>query len=392
METFSETSLDQLSAKSTQHIRVAHLIHTMAYGGIETALLNWLKTMDRDRFTVSLFCFANPGQTERPFVEAAAALGISVRTIPWSRRKPVIKAARLLRRYLQEEKIEILHCHNTYADVVGLLAARLAGVKTVNTLYVWGKFGFVRDMLQRIDRFLLPHFDQVTAHCEETMQGTIDRGYPPERLKLLPCGFESTRVELTKEERCRRREELGADSSNFVLIHIARFWPEKAHEVLLESFAMVVDERPEARLWLLGVGPRLQEMQHLASQMGLDQRVQFLGFRTDLSELIALADMQVHPSDSEGVPLAICEGMAAGLPIVATRVGGLAEVIQDGVSGVLIEKRAPRQCADAILGLIDDPLRRTTLGREAARFIEDQYSLKSATLRVEKVYEELAMA
>jgi glycosyltransferase involved in cell wall biosynthesis len=370
-------------------IQVAHLIHTMAYGGVETALLNWIKSMDASRFQVSVICFANPGNTELPFVEAAAAMGIEVETIPWNRKKPVIRSVRKLSALLKARKVSLLHCHNTYADIVGLLAGKLTGVKTLTTLYVWGKFGFVRNTLQGIDRQLLRFFDKVTVHCEETLRGTVERGYPERKLTLLPCGYEGEAVNMTSQERRDRRLELGATEDNFVLIHVARFWPEKAHDVLLEGFKRIVEVRPEARLWLLGVGPIMDQVRILARDLKLENSVTFLGFRTDLAETLALADLQVHPSDLEGVPLAICAGMTAGLPIVATRIGGLAEVIRDGSTGILIEKRQPKQLADAVVSLMNDPGKRKALGQAAAHFINQEYSLEAATRRVERVYEEL---
>jgi len=388
-ETIPENCLTTPDKEGKARVHVAHLIHTMAYGGIETALLNWLKTMDKNRFAISLLCFQNPGGTEEPFADAAAAAGFTVTKLPWSRRKPILRSARLLANHLRSENVAILHCHNTYADIVGLLGARIAGVKTVNTLYVWGHFGFVRNALQWIDRRLLPYFDQVTAHCEKTLAGTVERGYPADRLRLLTCGFDARPVTLSRQERSARRSELGANDDHFVLIHIARFWPEKAHDFLLEAFAEVILFRPNTRLWMLGVGPLLDQMQEHAANLGLSDVVQFLGFRSDLEDIIALSDLQIHPSDDEGVPLAICAGMAAGMPIVATRVGGLNEVIRNDVSGVLVEKRDKEELVRAVISLMDQPDCRARLGRQAARFIEEEYSLRSATARVEGVYEEL---
>jgi glycosyltransferase involved in cell wall biosynthesis len=356
---------------------------------VETALLNWIQTMDPFHFETHLFCFANPGHTEEPFMEAASARGIQVRTIPWSRRKPVWRAARLLAASLEASGVQVLHCHNTYADVVGVLTSKVFPVKTVTTLYVWGKFGFVRGALQLIDRLLLPCFDQVTAHCQETLQGTINRRYPAERLRLLQCGFQSEPVHLSEADRSAGRQALGAADEDFVLINVARFYPEKAHDVLLQGFQIVLKQRPRARLWLLGVGPTMEKTRRLSERLELGESVTFLGFRADLAKTLVLADMQVHASDVEGVPLAICAGMAAGLPIVATRVGGLGEVLRDAVSGSLVEKQNPGQFAQAVLDLMANPEKRASLGSAAKRFIEEEYSLKAATRRVEKVYEEL---
>jgi glycosyltransferase involved in cell wall biosynthesis len=121
----------------------------------------------------------------------------------------------------------------------------------------------------------------------------------------------------------------------------------------------------------------------------LNGAVQFLGFRADLAELLALADMQVHPSDMEGVPLAVCSGMAAGLPIVATRVGGLPDILAHERSAILVEPRNAEAAAEAILRLMDDHTKRRALGLEARRFIEDEYSLAAATAKVEAVYRDM---
>ena len=151
------------------------------------------------------------------------------------------------------------------------------------------------------------------------------------------------------------------------MANIARFWPEKAQDVLLAAMARVVKTRPEARLWLVGIGPEQERMQELSRQLGLESCVSFLGFRKDLPELLALVDLQVHPSDMEGVPLAICSGMAAGLPIIATSVGGLVEVLEDGQSAVLVPPRQPERLAQAIVSLMSSPETRSRLAQKCCQ-------------------------
>jgi len=137
------------------------------------------------------------------------------------------------------------------------------------------------------------------------------------------------------------------------------------------------------------VGPEESNVRALATRLGLDDHVSFLGFRTDLPELLAAADIQVHSSDEEGVPLAILAGMAAGLPIVSTDVGGIAEVLRHERSGVLVPRRDPRRLAAALDDLVGDHLRRRVLGANAQRFLRDEYSLEASTARVEALYREV---
>jgi L-malate glycosyltransferase len=370
-------------------MRVAHLIHTMAHGGVETALINWIRTFDRAQVDAHLLVFANPGASERPFVEATARAGLPVHYVPWGRLKPVWRAARVVADFLRAHDIDLLHCHNAYADAVGLLAGRLAGVKTVTTVYVWSKVGFKRRVLQRLDQLLIRRFDQITAHCEAALSDTVARGVPAARIRLLTCGFAERVAQLDARERHDARAALGVKPDDTVLIKVARFWPEKRHDVLLRAFQLLLHRRPSVRLWIPGVGPEETRVRALATTLGLDAHVDFLGFRPDLPELLAMADIQVHTSDEEGVPLAILAGMAAGRPIVSTNVGGIAEVLRHERSGILVPRRDPQQLASALDDLIGDPLRRRVLGMSAQAFVRDQYSLEAAARRVEALYREV---
>jgi glycosyltransferase involved in cell wall biosynthesis len=334
-------------------------------------------------------CFANPGATEQPFVDAAAAAGFTVAKIYWSRAKPIFKAARAVAAYLRRGNCNIIHCHNTYANMVGLLASRMYRVKTITTLYVWGKFGFKREVLQWIDAVLMKGFDRVSAHCESCFWETVARGMPATELELLVCGYPSHPARMTTAERDAHRKEMGVQDGESVLIFMARFWPEKAHDNLLAGFRLLLERHPRTRLWLPGIGPELDRIRGLCTEIGLKDVVDFLGFRGDADNLLALADIQVHPSDNEGVPLAICAGMSAALPIVASRVGGLPEVLKDGENSVLIPPRNPAAFADAVSRLLNNPDEARQLGDAARRFIEQKYSLEAAAAKVQSVYSAL---
>ena len=378
-----------IAAAPPRPIRVAHLIHTMAHGGVETALINWFKTFSPAHVEAHLLCFANPGGSERPFVDAARRAGLTVHTVPWGRRKPVWRAAKATAAFLNEHGIDLLHCHNTYANLVGLCASRLATVKTLTTIYVWSGYGVKRRMLQWLDQHLLAGFDQVTAHCEAALKATVDRGVPAAEIKLLTCGFADRVASLSHSERAAGRAAMGVSDGDTVLIKVARFWPEKRHDVLLHAFQHLLAKTSRVQLWIPGVGPEEARVRELADSLGIASQCRFLGFRADLPELLAMADIQVHTSDEEGVPLAILSGMAAGRPIVSTRVGGIAEVIRSGESGVLLERRQPERFAEAVFDLMRDPLRQQRLGSAARDFINTEYSLTAATQRVERLYAEM---
>lgn len=369
-------------------IKVMHLLHTMAYGGVESVVLNWLGEIDRARFDVRLVCFANPGETERAFVREAARRGFKVEKIPWSRRKPLLRSARALTRLMDQHQTQVLHTHNEYADFVGALAARLRPVKTISTVYVRGNFSWKRNLLQMLDGWVIRGFDAVTAHCEMT-RAQLSQMLPSKEVKTLICGFAGTAHLASLPARRARRQQFGVQDEETLLVNVARLYPEKHQAFLLENFAEIVQQCPQARLWIVGVGPLEAELRALTARLGLKERVRFLGWVEDWQQLLPLCDVQVHPALMEGVSLAIGEGMAAGLPIIASDVGGLREVLTHRQTGILVPVDDKQRFVAETVRLILDKEEQQRLGAAARRFIEEQYSLTVAVGALEKSYDEV---
>lgn len=394
-QTQSPPAAGDRPAGSPRRLGVVHLLHTVAYGGIETVIINWIRHADRRRFDLTLVVFENPGGggSEQPFIDMAERAGLAVRKICWGRLKPIRRSARQLRRILDEVHADVLHAHNTYADVVGWYATRNTPIKTVASLYVWSDFGWKRNVLQKIDEWVLKRFDLIATQCEQTRRDTISRGLPAHKTKVLINGFEPDPVRLTEAERQDRRRELGVENGQVVLAHTARLYPEKAHDHMLHCFRKIVGQRPQARLWIVGSGPLLNEVEALRHELGLEDTVKMCGFVDDLPACLRCVDIQVHPSHAEGVPIAICTGMATGLPVIASDVGGIWEMIKDGDTGLLVppagDEDFGQRFVDAVIRLIDDVDERRRLGQAARDFIANDYSLANATQQLENAYQRL---
>ncbi len=385
------TATDPPSFCSRQKpLRVVHLLHTVAYGGVETLLLNWTRALDPARVEVMVVCFANTDQTERPFQAAAERAGITVKKIPWSRAKPVLRAARALLTLLADFGADVVHTHNFYAELVGWVAARRFGARVMTTQYVWSDFGWKRNVQQWFAARLLHRFDMVTSQCETTMRDTIRRGVPAEIQSVLISGIELVRDRPDPAARTAIRTKYGSGPDDIVLVNVARLYPEKAQGLLLEWVAEIVRSRPLAKLWILGVGPLETALKERTAALGLDRHVVFLGFVADLHPTLLSADIQVHSSSAEGVPLAICTGMAAGMPIVATAVGGVPEIIRHEKTGLLVGKGDGPAFVRETIRLIDDAALRQTLGRRASQAAEMELSLENAASLLTAKYEKLA--
>lgn len=373
-------------------LKITHLLHTMAYGGIETVLINWLRFIDKKRLDVQIVVFANPGGTEQPFLDEAAKFGITAHTIPWSRRKPVFKAAKELKALLASHGSQVLHTHNTYADLVGYVAGRKLPLKLVATIYVWTgqDFGWKRNVLQKISAVLIKRFDLLTVQCEKARQESVDWGFDLEHVTVLPSGYElPPPSNLSATQRQVRRAERGVSDDQLVICNVARLYPEKGQARMLKIWKEIVRQNPDARLWIYGVGPLEAELKELCHELGLEGSVLFVGFTSNLMEELELCDIQLHTSFNEGVPIAICAGMAVGLPILSTAVGGIPEVIIDNETGLLVDSADEAGIESRLLEMIQSPDLCQKLGKGAKRFIDEEYSLNAAVNILAETYEHL---
>jgi glycosyltransferase involved in cell wall biosynthesis len=275
---------------------------------------------------------------------------------------------------------------------LGAFTKLFVKVKVVSTVYVWGKYELHRQLMQAMDWVALRFVDKVTAHCDRTRQLTLRLGFSAKKVGTLITGFPvHERPAVDAPRRAAIRCSLGIKEDEILLVNVARIHPEKAHDQLLKSFRIVHDRYPNARLWISGEGwPWLEEqLRQLRSELGLEQAVDFVGFKQDLWPMLLASDMMVHSSHVEGVPIAILYGMTAGLPIVVSDVGSLYEVMEQDRSGIRVPENDIEGFAAAIIRLLEDPARARSLGDAARHFVETDYSIETAVRRVEQTYREV---
>ena len=366
---------------ATEPIRVLQLLQGLAIGGIERMVLDLVFAIDPSRIETQFCTFDRRGQL---------AAGVLERGLPIHSRKRrggfdasfVVWLARLLRR----ERIRILHGHNATAFFYGAAAVSL--VPGTRFLYTEHDRAFPTPWRERgLHAILARHVDAVVT-VSSTLRDNLVRyeAFPPDRVIVIKNG-----VALQPPARARpaMRAALGLGERPTAGI-VARLAPVKNHELLLEAWKSVLDRCPDAVLLVVGNGSQEPRLRAQAEALGLGDSVRFLGFRLDIPDILQALDVFVLSSRSEGLSLTLLEAEAAGLPIVATRVGGNPEVVRDGESGILVPAGEPGPLAGALARLLQDPQLCARMGGLGRALYREQFTLEAMVRGYERVYRRLA--
>ena len=368
---------------SERRLRVLTLVDSLRPGGAERVAATVAMGLDRERFEPFVCVSRSPeGPSLREQVEAA---GIGVLELDRRFRAAVWSWAPLVR-VLRRRRIDVLHAHMFGSNVWGTAIGRLARVPVVVAHeHSWSFTGEpVRRMLDR--QVVGRGADVVVAVSRSDAQRMVELvGIPEARVRLIPNGIAPLSTAQTDV-----RRELGIAPDASVLGTLAVLRPEKALSVLVEAAQRLVPSFPELRVLVAGTGPEEEQLREMIRRLGLEHAVTLLGFREDVAGVLAAVDVAVFSSDREGSPLAVLESMAAGKPVVATNVGGVPDLVRDGIEGFLVPPRDPTALADAVARLLRDRPLRDRLGRQARDRQQEHFSIDATIARVEALYLELA--
>lgn len=312
----------------------------------------------RQRYDVTLACPVSPGG--RALLQRGARLGVAVKRLEGDPDAAV--------RWLRTGGFDLLHVHAGIGWEGHALATqgRAAGIaRIVRTEHLPD---VITDPRQRLDHAAgIDRVDCVICVSDAAASTFRVAGVDPAKLSVIRNGLP---VREARRSRRDMRRSFGLDERCPVIVTTARLTPQKDHATLIGALPAVLARHPACRLWLIGTGPQEDTLREQASGLGVSDAISFMGYRADVPDLLAAATLFVLPSRFEGLPLAVLEAMAHGLPVVATRVGGTDEVLIDGVTGRFAEPGDPESLAVTIADVLDDPDQARVLGRNGrARFL-----------------------
>ena len=365
-------------------LNIGFFVSTLVTGGAERQLQHLIQHLDRNRFSPRLYIMRQPGPVGELLIQDGvpthSGLAPGKPPAPWA----PLKMARLWRR----EGIDLLFClDHVNAVVVGTIAARLCGgIPVLMPVHTTGQWN--RESIPRPMRMVLGGVARLLAIAEAQKSYLIEtENIAPEKITVVRNGIPPLDPDALPGKKAAR-ETLGiAPDDGPVVGILAMLRPEKAHENFLAAAKHLLRSLPRAVFLLVGGGPRQSELEQLAEDLGITDRVRFLGTRSDVPRILPAFDVSVlasHPK-VETLPLSQMEAMSLGIPVVATRVGALHELITDGVEGHLVPPGDPELLAEALIGLLSDPAALRKAGQAARDRIHAQFTAERLARETEAV-------
>jgi len=392
MRQSSESARRTPEGTDRRKLRVVTLVDGMGVtgGGAERLAREIVTRLDRDRFERTLCvsrCMAERESSDATRQVLADLRAADVRLLALPRRSAAdFLAWRPLLATLRQERVDILHAHqfgsNVWAAILGPLARTPVVIAHEHT---WSFEG--ERFRKLLDRELIARSaDAFLTVSDQDRRRMIEiEGINPDKLILVPNGIAAPAQPGGGDVRA----ELGIEPEAPVIGTVCKLRPQKALEVLVEAARILVPRFPLLQVLIVGEGPERPALERRIEEIGLDGTVRLVGYRNDIANVLAALDLAVCCSDFEGTPLSILEYMEAGLPVVATRVGGVPDLITPDVHGLLVDSRDPAGLAAAVGELLDDSARATAMGADGRARRRAEFDISLTVAEIERIYEGL---
>jgi glycosyltransferase involved in cell wall biosynthesis len=365
-------------------VNVMNVVASTAMGGADRVVLSLASAIDRDRLNCRFCVFVNFRRGQNDLYEMIRQGANDVVAIEIGKNDELRQLWQFVN-VVRTNRIHVLHTHGYRSDILGLLVAKILGIPIVSTVHGWTS---ATEQLRRYEmwqRHALKYFDVVIAVSEDIRQILIAHGVAPQRVVKL---HNAINVDAYSGGHGGRdfRQEIGIGPHARLVGAVGRLSVEKGLEYLLKACAQLIAKNRLVKLLVVGDGPQRQELEALAKSLGISEDVIFCGHRSDVHRIYPALDVYAIPSLTEGMPIALLEAMVFGRSVVASRVGGIPEVVQDGVTGFLVPPRDVDQLAEKMWDILQSPNIAADMGRRAKKCVESLFDVREWIKKIEGIY------
>ena len=368
-------------------MKIVHLAASPFLGGIERQMLGLASGLPEG--TASVFLTFAEGGRCRPFADEARRLGHEAIVLEHNAPR-YLRAVREVSWRLRRLKADVLCCHGYKPDLLGWPAARRAGVPIVSVSHGWTAATRKVRINETLDRLALRLMDRVVCVSEGQAVKVRRAGVPADRVVVIRDAVQADRFDHPDPSVRGELEALFADPPARIVGAGGRLSPEKGFAVLIESARTVLRDDPDAGFVVYGDGPLRGDLSRRISEAGLGGRFLLPGFRGDLDRVLPHFDLVVLPSFTEGLPNILLEAQAAGVPVVATAVGGTPEAVDDGRTGHLVPPGDPAALARRIGELLGDPAARRAMGVRARMWVRGRFTFEAQAAHYRRLFDDLS--
>jgi len=349
-------------------MKILHINTERTWRGGEQQTLNLIKGLNNHHVTSHLIC-----QPHSPLAEKAQAAEVTCFPVDMHGELD-LKACYNIRSAIKRHDYDILHSHTSHAQTLAFLAS--LGTQTYRLTTRRVDFSIFRRSFLHLNRvkyrMMADSYIAISHLIKDVM---VRDGIPAERIEVVHSGIDPQR--FAKPSPGDLKSEFAIQGHEKVVINAAHLAEHKGQRFLLRSIPLVLKQMPEVRFFIIGGGDLMNELQNLAAQLGVKDRVVLTGFRPDIEEFYHLADLFVMSSVEEGLGTAILDAAAMGLPVVATTAGGIPEIIENGVTGRLVSPADPEQLAAAIVDALMHPETSRRMAAKGQKKIQSEFTNKA---------------
>lgn len=321
---------------------------------------------------------------QSPLAERAKATGLKVLPVEMHGEWDLL-AVYKLKRIIKNNSIKIVHLHSPHGHALGLLAARSAGnCKVVLSRRV--DFHIRKNILSRVK---YSNVDRIMAISERVKQVLVADGLPEEKIDVVYSGVDIERFQNVEGHYLI--SELGLNRDKLIIGNIAALAWHKDQRTLLEAARIVVDEFPQVTFLIVGEGPLRREIEILIKKFDLEEEVKLFGFRQDIPEILSILHLFVLSSSWEGLGTSLLDAFASRVPVVATNVGGIPEIVKDRVNGILVPPGNPGALAKAIISLLKNRDLAGQMAKEGFRLVKEKFNVERMVEETRKIYDRLVV-